>query len=464
MRRLPVVATILGVLVGLGIAGPGRSVTIQDWPSYLFGSSHPSATPDAQITGSNAGTLHRVWTHSGHYYASPTVYQGVVYVGADNGSFTALRLDTGAVIWQRNTGVQKGTTCGTRGTVSTAAVAPAPVSGTLTVYVAGADGYLYALRASDGAVMWRSVVGALPSSTVNDYFNWTSPTLMNGRIYVGVSSNCDHPFVRGGLQSFDQSTGKLLGSWWGVPSGAIGGGVWTSAAATPDGNVWITTASGPKPPAPQGDSYSLVRLNGATMAKADIWAVPQAERGYDADFGASPVLFSANLGGIATRMVGACNKNGWWYALRAGALATGPVWKVQVGSPAGGDGRLACLAAAIWDGSRLFVAGNATTVNGVAAKGAIRRLNPANGAAVWQLALGGNILGSPTINGAGLIAASTFDFTSGATNTTYLIDAATGRVVKTISVSNSPEFSQPVFAGKYLLLATTRQGINAYTP
>jgi outer membrane protein assembly factor BamB len=77
--------------------------------------------------------------------------------------------------------------------------------------VAGGDGYLYALDAATGAVDWKSVI-AIPSTTVNDYYDWSSPTVVNGNIYVGVASNCDSPLVAAGLKEYSQATGALENS------------------------------------------------------------------------------------------------------------------------------------------------------------------------------------------------------------------------------------------------------------
>src|SRR6185295_13138594 len=74
------------------------------------------------------------------------------------------------------------------------------------VYVNAPDGYLYELDANTGATVWRSVV-QIPSPTVNDTFPWSSPTLFDGKVYVGISSNCDHPFVRGAVRSYNAVTG-----------------------------------------------------------------------------------------------------------------------------------------------------------------------------------------------------------------------------------------------------------------
>jgi outer membrane protein assembly factor BamB len=62
--------------------------------------------------------------------ASPTVYDGVVYIGGNNGTFYALDESTGARIWHRFLGYVNPTqsTCGTRGITSTAAIAGDPAT------------------------------------------------------------------------------------------------------------------------------------------------------------------------------------------------------------------------------------------------------------------------------------------------------------------------------------------------
>jgi hypothetical protein len=296
---------------------------------------------------------------------------------------------------------------------------------------------------------------------VNDYYNWSSPAVVNGVVYDGVSSQCDNPFVPGGVEAFSQATGVRIADWEGMPAGTDGSGVWSSVAS--DGStVWATTGSAYKPPAEQGDSYSVVQLDATTLAQEGIWTIPGSSRGFDADFGASPTLFSANLGGTTTAMVGACNKNGIFYAFRAANVSAGPVWQTPIGKGQGGAGARACLDAAVWDGSRLFIGGNATTIGGTAYNGSMRELDPATGAIIWETGLASNILGSPSINAAGVIAASTFDTKAGAPNATYLIDADTGAVLKTLP--HSPAFPQPVFVSSQLLVATQHDGLQVYGP
>jgi hypothetical protein len=116
--------------------------------------------------------------------------------------------------------------------VSTATVAADPRNHQATVYVAGPDGYPYALSAANLALKCRSVVG-IPSKTVNNYYIWSSPMVANEKVYIAISSNCDDPPVRGGIIPFGQATGKKVAEFYTVPAGAQnagGGSVWWSVA------------------------------------------------------------------------------------------------------------------------------------------------------------------------------------------------------------------------------------------
>src|SRR5205085_1643547 len=121
-----------------------------------------------------------------------------------------------------------------------------------------------------------------------------------------------------------------------------------------------------------------------------------------------------------------------------------PVWQLQVGAP-DNVGPGLCLPAAIWDGSRLFVAANGTTIDGTAYNGSVRELDPATGTPVWERGLPGTILGSPALSGGGVIALASYDF-DGGKNAAWLVDAATGAILKQVSTKNSNQFAQPVFA------------------
>jgi outer membrane protein assembly factor BamB len=474
MRRLMailLVCTIAALAVARAASG---AATFINWPGYLFRPTHTSTNKLAiAITSANAASLVHAWTWHGAkptmtgqpaptLAASPTVYNGVIYIGANTGVFYALNEATGSVIWSRFIAFTPKLTCNAaKGFTSTATVAKDPTTGKLTVYVGAADGYLYALDAATGATVWRGAVG-IPSATVNDYYLWGSPTVSGGNVYIGVSSQCDNPLVRGGVKAFNQSSGNPVGTYFTVPSGSTGGSVWSAPAVSSTGSVFVTTGNGNPNSPSQGDSVSIVRLS-SSLVKQSIWTVPASMLKRDDDFGGSPTLFTAVIGGKTFAMVGACNKNGWFYALKANNLAAGPVWKLQVGAGFSNTTGDQCIAAAVWNGTHLYIAGNQTTISGTTYFGSIREVDPATGNVLWATGLPGAIMSTPTLDGSGVIAAASYDGATGSTNAAFLLDASNGNLITTI-ITNSKDFGQPVFADTMLLLPTNSQGLIAYHP
>lgn len=462
MKRWIVAATVsvgalLTVFVGFGLAASGS-----DWTAFLAGPSHSSVSGDPTVTPAKVGGLTKAWSFlppviSGSpartLYSTPAVVNGTVYEGSSNGSFYAISLATGKVLWSDALkAYQTHHTCEGFGFVASPAVANDPTTGKPTVYDVGGNGYLYALNAATGAINYK-VATKLPSATKNDYMNWSSPTVANGSIYLGIASDCDNPLVQGAVMKFSQATGALQKTYnpmAGSPSGTAGATVWSTVAANST-DVWVTTGNALSKSAPQGDSDSMVDLDATTMKKKLIWTLPNAQQVDDGDFGASPVLFSAMVGGVSTPMVGACNKNGQFYALNATTMKL--VWQFRVDSTRG-----ACVAGSIWDGSRLFVVGNATKIGGTSYHGSIRELNPATGAPIWQTGLSGSVTGTPTESGGGVVAVATWD----ASNSLYLVNPASGAILKTIPQGTHKEFAQPVFADGYLVAATLDGGLIAY--
>jgi len=439
-----------------------------NWPQFMFGPDRASSNPAAKaISPANAPNLVRKWQVSpdpptqvgqpaARFDATPVTYNRVIYVGAETGDFYALQAGTGTVLWKQFLGFVS-EPCGA-GVASTAVVSADPATGELRVYVGGGDGFVYALNAADGTVRWKRRV-AKQQPNQDPSFLWSSPAVANGRVYIGVAALCDNfPHVPGAaVVALDQISGAPRAKYLTEPPGATGAGVWSSVSVDPaDGSVFVTTGNADQNPDP-GDGSSILRLDGQTLAKLDKWQVPVAEQTSDADFGASPTLFSASAPGGTETLVGACNKNGTFYAFRRSALAAGPLWRFQVGLPA--TNPPACIAGAAFDGTRLYVGGNTATVSGTTYPGSLRALDPASGVPIWQVGLPDNVLGSPTVNGSGVVAAGTLEFFS-ATNATRLFDAGTGAILNTLPTQHV--FAQPVWAEQSLILATWNQGLVSY--
>lgn len=429
----------------------GAPILPTDWPAYLDGPSHDSyAESEASITPTNASGLRERWsfTGGGGYLSSPTAFNRAVYVGANNGWLYELSAASGSVVAKIFLGTVDVTSCPPppTGMVSTVTVAIDPRTKQPTVYASGANGYLYALSASNLAVRWRAVI-AIPSKITNNYFDWSSPTVANGRIYVGVSSNCDSPLVRGGLISIDQATGRRLGEFYTVPKGQVGGSIWSSAAVGANGDVYASTGNGPLGTGAQqllGDSESVIKLS-STLRFLSRFQVPASEEGFDTDFGASPVLFGS--------YVGACNKNGVFYALRQSTMRL--AWKRTVSGPAGGNEE--CIATPAWNGRHLFLVTPSTTIGSSTYAGSVQERDP-NGALVWVTGLPNALDGSPTLDGGGVLAVGTYDVRP-TPNATYLVNAANGRVLRNLVTGG--DFAQSVFAESWLFTAN-QNGVAAW--
>jgi outer membrane protein assembly factor BamB len=464
-----------------GRVSPPRAAAIYtyytpDWSSYLGGASHSSYNPAAtSVSVAAVANLQPVWqfhpqpelpnsTAAGLTTddASPVVYRGVIYVGLEDGYFEAISEKTGQPIWSTASlpflGVEPATTCGGGGlgVISTATVATDPQTGDPVVYVNAPDGYLWALNAVTGATLWKAVVG-IPAALTggpDNYYAWGSPTVANGKVYIGIASNCDVPLVKAGVLSFNQATGKQIAYWDSLPPGLTGASVWSSVAVLPDGNVVATTGNAvgnnniP-------DSESINILDGTTLKLLGTWQAPQTQASGDSDFGGSPTVFTAYPNGVATTMVGACNKDGVYYALRAGDMSAGPLWTHRMGVPTTGALANECDAAAIWNGKYLIEGGGSqVTIDGTQFQGSVQALNPTTGKPIWQTGLTGWIVGSPSEDGAGVVAAPVLYSTFGATGVygVYLLSASTGRILKFISTEPRGVFAQPVWDGKYLLV------------
>lgn len=450
-KAVAVVSVAVGMLAAGGWAKAEPTPARQDWPAYLGGAWHWSYnSADKAITSALVPHLVNKW-HFGagqDFLASPTVADGAVYIGSPSGWFYKLNEATGAVEARAFIGVQAGGgDCKPWGVIDTATAATDPGDGELTVYVGGPDGYLYAFNAANLALRWKSVV-ALPMPGGHTYFDWSSPTVSHGRIYIGVASYCGEPLIQGGVISYDQATGEQLGEYYSVPAGHTGGSVWSSVAVGPGGYVYASTGNGPTSDPELGYSESIVRLTPTTLGYSGSFQVPPDEVTYDGDFGASPLLFGPYLG--------ACDKNGIFYMLNRSTMTV--AWQVRIGASSYAVPHANCLATPVYNRRDLFFAGPEVIIHGTVYRGSVQARNPATGALIWETGLPNGVTGSPTMNGAGVIAVGTYDFTNN-WNYTYLINAATGKIIRRLVAGR--DFAQSVFADGWLFTANSN-GVYAW--
>jgi len=436
----------LRLLVALALLLTPLLTTAGDWPSYLHDGQGTAASGDeTTLSPSNAGHLAARWAFKtgGKIASSPTVVNGVVYVGSWDGYEYALNATTGALAWKTYLGVTSAPNCNptSAGVTSVAAVQNG------VVYVGGGDAYWYALDASTGAVLWKVYTG--DNSASGGHYNWASPLLSNGYAYIGIASFGDCPLVQGQLLRVSLSTHQVVNTYNFVPSGQAGAGIWTSPTIDAASNtVYVTTGTqvGSQPLA-----QAIVALDAATLTLKGSWQIPAAQAIGDSDWGTTPLVFDDATG---THLVAAADKNGYLYAYDRTAVTAGPLWQQKIGNggscPQCGDGMASSGAVA---NGRLYYASGPTTINGSAYPGAVRALDPATGAYLWEH--GSPALIVPAIADAnGLIV-------DGAGSTLEVLDASTGALLYSY-VTGGPLWGAPSVANGQIFEGSTDGYVYAF--
>lgn len=113
------------------------------------------------ISPGNVGSLSLDWTYTtgAGIYGPPSVVNGVLYSGSDDGNVYALNATTGAQPWSFAAGAQIESS-------------PAVVNG--VVYIGDNAGTVYAISASTGTELWSYTTGGYLTS---------QPVIVNGMVY-----------------------------------------------------------------------------------------------------------------------------------------------------------------------------------------------------------------------------------------------------------------------------------------
>jgi outer membrane protein assembly factor BamB len=144
----------------------------------------------SKITAPKATPL---WTGDtdGPIWAALSVSGGVVYVGSDDGTLYAFRVENGDLVWRFSTG----------GPIRAGPTVDGP-----HVYLHSDDGHLYKLEADTGRSVWRvkmedAVERIPPGERGSRYDHYASAaTVVEGAVYVGGHD--------GSLHTFDADTGR----------------------------------------------------------------------------------------------------------------------------------------------------------------------------------------------------------------------------------------------------------------
>jgi polyvinyl alcohol dehydrogenase (cytochrome) len=379
---------------------PTRSATTLASPSATYdgGSSRTGYSSDTSITPANVARLTQRWhiTESAPISGQPIVDSGVVYWGDWNGLMHATSL-TGKPLWSTSLGRSaRPPGCpyplSSLGILSSATIGT--INGRRVVWVGGGKGQLVALNASNGKTIWTTNLKTEPGDAI-----WSSPAYYGGSIYVGVASWQGCPDEFGRIVQLNAATGKVqnaINFSSMLPKKCAGPGAWSSPAVDPsDGSIFIGISNDLC-----GSKYqdAIAKLDPSTLAIESLWQVPSSQHAADSDFGATPMLFSADIDGVQRQLVGAENKNGVYYALDRTNLAAGPVWQYRVESSAA-YANASCnntISTSAWAGAGLPIMVAGVTLSGSKCIGTMTALDPSTGQPVWQVTLQGGVEGAVT--------------------------------------------------------------------
>ena len=193
-----------------------------DWPQYRRTHDAWAHSPLTQIDQENVEFLQLAWSRAigpGSMEMTPLVYRGVMYLVHPNDRIEAVDAKTGGLIWEYEREI--GENAGRLGAVRNLALYEDKV------YYASRDGYLVALRATTGEVVWETFMASAEFAT-----NYTSgpiaanDVIVTGRscgLFGGVNNTPGGCFILG----HNARTGELL---WRVNTiarpGEPGGDTW----------------------------------------------------------------------------------------------------------------------------------------------------------------------------------------------------------------------------------------------
>jgi outer membrane protein assembly factor BamB len=204
---------------------------VSSWPQWRADPTHSSS---AEVGPSNLTVAWR-FTTGGAVSSSPSIADGILYVGSQDKYIYALNANDGSLIWKFAT--------------------QAPVESSVAVvngkvYTGGDDGYVYCLDANTGARQWQTFVNGDLPFTFGNLILKSSPAVANGAVYIGS--------LDGYLYALDADSGNVI--WKTQALGPI-----ESSPAYFDGAVYFTAE---EPDA--GALYKLDAANGDVLWKKEM--------------------------------------------------------------------------------------------------------------------------------------------------------------------------------------------------
>ena len=368
---------------------------------------------EKHLSTKNVEKLELKWAfgfdHATRSRSQPTLYEGTLYIGGQNGTIYALDADSGCVHWSYETNNE------VRGAL---AIAPPSNLNNGAVVFGDFKANIYALDRLTGELIWKNKVHTHPLATITG-----SVTVANNTVYVPISSSevvpaaqASYPCCtfRGAVAALDILTGNQNWIYYTTPEpkptgtnsqgtdqfGPSGAPIWSTPTYDPTRNlVYVTTGQNYSSPA-TGTSDAVIALNadnGSVNWIRQVWendawnggcSVKTAncpkENGPDFDIGAAAILHHDFQAGDLV-LVG--QKSGLVFALdpeKQGEI----VWTTRVG-------RGGTMGGVHWgmsaNDNTLFVGISDLYTRNPYAEGSaqpgVHALNPADGSFFWRSTL-----------------------------------------------------------------------------
>ena len=303
-----------------------------DWLTYsgsYSGARHSALTA---ITPANVGSLGLRWIHSfgglaSSLEVSPLVREGVMYVTTPLGVVMALDAATGATLWTYSHKLPADVKPSEVGQVPNRGVALLDER----VFFGTADGKVIALQAATGKQLWEVAVSPDPTM----YYISSAPLAVRDLVVTGVGTRGGG---RGFVVAYDAATGKERWRFLAIPAPGEKGSdtwsgdswreggapTWLTGSYDPDSDLLVWGVGNPKPDYDndlrKGDNLytdSIVALSATTGKLAWYFQFTPAD---DHDWDACQIpIIVAGPAGSGKRVLWA-NRNGFYYVFD---LATG---------------------------------------------------------------------------------------------------------------------------------------------
>ena len=285
---------------------------------------------------------HQLGTHRG-LEATPIVIDGVMYAVGNFGHVYVLDAATGRELWTYDPGVD--------GQWGRYACCDAVNRGLAVwkgrVYVGALDGYLHALDAGSGKLLWK--VDTLPARGPKAPYTLSAAPVIAGELVIVGSAGADFAGARGYVAAYDLQTGAFRWRFYTVPrdpkdgpqdqphlvdavkswdprhrwEAGGGGTVWDGISYDPELKLlYIGTANGAPYNIKEGgrkggdDLYTaaIVAIHAATGQLAWYYQTTPGDR-WDFDSTQKMILVDLDLGQGPRKVLMQASKNGYYYVL-----------------------------------------------------------------------------------------------------------------------------------------------------